>query len=161
MALPGRVHRRTVPVESLGPQACEMPYEIAWEPAGVYRTYRGQVTERDRRVSLEVICGDRRFDRIRYAITDFLGADELVASDRATLELAALNIGPLITNPTLVLAAVAIDPAHLQYLERIKSHGFIRAPYETFPSTLAARQWVALRTGIAVPDQSGSASTGG
>ena len=130
-----------------------MPYRIAWEPVGVYRTYYGDVPGSERRKSLEEICGDPRFDSLRYAITDFLAAENLGESTLAALEVAALNIGPLMTNPTIILAAVAVDPSHREYVERVRSHGFIKAPYEIFPTSALARLWIAERTGVSVEDQ--------
>ena len=131
-----------------------MPYRITWEPDGVYRTYFGVVTDSERRESLAEICGDRRFDDLRYAITDFLEIADFIESAQATLELAAFNIAPLVTNSRLILAAVAIDPRHIEYVERIRGLGLIKAPYECFPTVAEARRWIAENAGIPVQTQS-------
>jgi hypothetical protein len=74
-----------------------MPYKLTWEQSGVYRQYFRDVSIAERRASLDEICGDRRFDDLRYSITDFLAVDNYETTQDATEEIAALHIGPLIT----------------------------------------------------------------
>ena len=138
-----------------------MPYDLDWEPVGVYRRYHGQLTDLERRTSLAAIWRDRRFDDLRYAITDFLAVTTFEEHPAATEELAALNIAPLLSNTRLVLAAVAVDPQHLRYIERIKAAGFIGVPYEVFATLPEARRWVAERTGVDVGAQRPLASGAG
>jgi hypothetical protein len=119
-----------------------MPYKLIWEPSGVYRQYLGNVSIAERRASFDEICGHHRFDGLRYTITDYLAVDDYEVTDDATAEIAALHIGPLMTNPRIVLAAVATRPDIVSAIGDMKRQGFTRAPYRVFASAEAARQWV-------------------
>lgn len=130
-----------------------MPFQISWESRGVYRTYAGHLTDAERRRSLELITGDRRFVDLKYSITDFLGITRFVEEPQVTQELAALHIVPLWTNTRLIMAAVVVDPVHLEYIRRFKEVGAVEAPYEVFPTLEAARRWIAEQTGIPVARQ--------
>ena len=88
-----------------------VPYSLTWEPAGVYRRYFGDVTIDERTASFDAICGDPRFDALRYTITDDLDVTSYEVTDEATAEIAARHIGPLITNASICMAAVATRPA--------------------------------------------------
>lgn len=120
-----------------------MPYSITWEPRGVYRAYVGDVPIVERRASFEAICADPRFDRLHYAITDYLAVRHYEVTQDATAEIAALHVGPLITNPRLVMAAVADQPEVLAAIEDFKRHGFAAAPYQVFRTLADARRWIA------------------
>jgi hypothetical protein len=119
-----------------------MPYRLTWEPFGVYREYFGDVTVAERRASFDRICGDRRFDDLRYAITDYLAVGAYEVNRNATAEIAALHIAPLATNPALAIAAVADRPDILAAIEDFKSYGFTTAPYRVFATLAEARQWL-------------------
>jgi len=119
-----------------------MPYELTWEPRGVYRRYFGHVTIAERRESLERICADRRFDRLLYTITDSLGAQSYQVSDEDTRETAALHVGPLVTNPNIVMAAVAVDERIVAAIRHFISLGFTRQPYRLFSTVAEARDWI-------------------
>lgn len=119
-----------------------MPVELCWEPRGVYRRYRGHVTVAERRASFDAICGDRRFDDLRYTITDYLAVSSYEIRPDATEEIAALHIGPLQTNPRIVIAAVARDPHVLAAIEHFRALQFVRQPYRVFESVADARGWL-------------------
>ncbi|GAP36774.1 hypothetical protein ABXN37_16655 [Piscinibacter sakaiensis] len=119
-----------------------MPYELTWEPEGVMRRYHGDVTVHERRRSLEAICGDRRFDDLRYAITDYLAVGHYEASEDATMEIAALHVAPLVTNPRLVIAAVAVRDDVVAHIRQLMALGWLRAPYRLFDRLDEARAWV-------------------
>lgn len=76
----------------------------------------------------------------------------------SAIEAAAQNIEPLATNTRIVLAAVATDPRHRNYILRVMSAGFISAPYEFFPSVARARQWIAETADVPVAQQAGASS---
>ena len=120
-----------------------MPFELTWEPRGVYRRYFGDVTLAERRRSLDLICADPRFDQLRYSITDFLGVDTYETSPEATEVTAALHIAPLATNPNIVMAAVATDPRIIDVIEHFRALAFTSQPYRVFGTAEAARQWIA------------------
>jgi hypothetical protein len=119
-----------------------MPYELTWEPRGVYRRYFGHVTIAERRESLERICADGRFDRVRYTITDSLAVESYEVSDEDTRETAALHVGPLFTNPNIVMAAVAVDERVIAAVRHFMSLGFTRQPYRLFSTVAEAREWI-------------------
>lgn len=120
-----------------------MPFELTWEPAGVYRRYFGHVTIAERRRSFERICADHRFDELQYTITDYLDAERYDISRDATTEIAALHIGPLLTNPNIVIAAVAVDERVVAAIQHFIGLGFITQPYRIFSTVPAARAWIA------------------
>lgn len=119
-----------------------MPYSLTWEARGVYRQYLGDVTIAERRASFEAISGDFRFDELRYVITDYraVGAYEITAE--ATREIAALHIGPLLTNPRIAIAAVATRPDVVAAIQDFIAHGFTSTPYRVFPNLEEARRWI-------------------
>jgi len=118
-----------------------MPVEIIWEPRGVYRRYFGRVTIEERRRSFDEICADPRFDALRHAITDYLDVDDYEITDQATKEIAALHIGPWMTNPNVVIAAVVVNPQIVAAIEHFISLKFAGHSYRIFPTLAAARAW--------------------
>jgi hypothetical protein len=119
-----------------------MPYRLTWEPFGVYREYFGDVTIIERRASFDAICGDRRFDDLRYAITDYLAVQSYEVTSAATAEIAALHIGPLYTNPAIVMAAVTDRSDIIAAIEDFKRYSFTAAPYRVFRTLDEARRWI-------------------
>lgn len=119
-----------------------MPYKLTWEQSGVYRQYFGDVSIAERRASFDEICGDRRFDDLRYAITDYRAVAAYEITKGATAEIAALHIGPLYTNPRIAIAAVATRPDIISAVQDFISQGFTSAPYRVFESVEEARQWI-------------------
>lgn len=119
-----------------------MPVDITWEQRGVFRRYWGEVTIAQRRASFEAIAGDPRFDDLLYTITDYLGvsAYEITAED--TAEIAALHVGPTMTNPRLLMAAVVTDPRIVQAIEEFIALDFTRTPYRIFADLPSARAWI-------------------
>lgn len=120
-----------------------MPYRLTWEPKGVFRQYYGDVTIRERRASFDAICGDPRYDDLRYAITDYLSVDAYQVTSDATLEIAAMHVAPLVTNARIVIAAVATRPDIVGAIREFIGHGLIPAPYRIFDTLDEARRWVA------------------
>jgi len=120
-----------------------MPYRISWEPEGACRTYFGRVTIAERRASFDAIAADPRFDRLRYVLTDYLGIDSYEVTPEATAEIAALHIGPLFTNPRLLIVAVATRPDVLAAIDQFRSYRFTQAPCQVFATTAEARGWIA------------------
>jgi hypothetical protein len=118
-----------------------MSYSITWEPHGVYRRYLGNVTIAERLASFETICRDRRFDDLRYAITNYLDVGAYEITPEATAEIAALHIGPLRTNPHIAIAAVAVRSDIVAAIRDFLAHGFTTAPYRVFPTLEEARSW--------------------
>ena len=128
-----------------------MPYEITWERGGAYRRYFGRVSIEERRRSFDEICADPRFDELRYAITDYLGVDDYEITSQATQEIAALHVGPWLTNPNIVIAAVVVDPQIVAAIEHFISLKFTKHPYRIFPTLAEARAWVGMNAPTASP----------
>jgi len=124
-----------------------MPYRITWETDGVYRQYFGAVSIAQRRASFDAIAGDHRFDSIRYALTDYRDVSAYEATQQATAEIAALHIGPLFTNPQMLIVAVADRPDILACIDQFRSHAFVTAPYQVFGTLAEARAWIAGQLG--------------
>lgn len=121
-----------------------MPYELAWEPPrGVHRRYFGHVTIAQRQESFERICADRRFDDLRYTITNYLDVESYEITERATAEIAALHVGPIRTNPRIVIAAVVVDEKIIAAIQHFISLQFISQPYRIFATEGGARAWIA------------------
>ena len=121
-----------------------MPYRLTWEPRGLYREYFGDVTVAERFESFDAVSGDRRFDDLRYTLTNYLAVREYEVTPEATAEIAALHIGPLLTNPRIVIAAVAVRPDIVDAIEDFIRHGYTKAPYRVFRTNAEARRWIAL-----------------
>lgn len=122
-----------------------MPYQLTWEPRGLYRRYFSDLSFAERFESLERICADPRFDELRYVISDYLAVQGFEASDERTEELAALHIGVYKTNPRMVIIAVAQRPDILAAIEAYQRHAFTPQPYQVFATTEAARAWIDAR----------------
>jgi len=120
-----------------------MPFDLTWEPRGVYRRYFGPVTIEERRQSFDRICADPRFDDLRYTITDYLGVESYEVTERATMEIAAMHVGPTRTNPRIVIAAVATDERVIEAIRHFIALQFIAQPYRIFATVEAARAWIA------------------
>ena len=119
-----------------------MPYKLTWERSGIYRQYYGDVTVFERRASLNAICSDPRFDGLRYAITNYLEVNSYEVREDATVEIAALHIGPLRTNPRIVIAAVADRPDIVADIQHFIKLQFTAAPYRLFSTLDQARRWI-------------------
>ena len=121
-----------------------MPYRLTWEPRGLYREYFGNVTVAERFESFDAISGDRRFDDLRYTLTNYLAVREYEVTPEETAEIAALHIGPLLTNPRIVIAAVAVRLDIVDAIEDFIRHGYTKAPYRVFRTNAEARRGIAL-----------------
>jgi hypothetical protein len=119
-----------------------MSYRLTWEPRGLYREYFGDVTVAERFESFNAISGDRRFDDLRYTLSNYLQVRGYEVTPEATEDIAALHIGPLLTNPRIVIAAVAVRPDIVAAIEEFIRHGFTKAPYRIFQTDAEARQWI-------------------
>lgn len=120
-----------------------MPYTITWEPEGVVRRYLGKMTIAERQQSFDEICSDPRFDSLRYALTDYLSVTDYEVDPAATEEIAAMHTGAMLSNPSIVLAAVAMRPDVIAAIRHFISLRFVQQPYELFGDEPSARAWIA------------------
>lgn len=118
-----------------------MPYQLVWEPRGLYRQYIGNVTVAERLASFNEVCADPRFDDLRYTITEYLAVEYYEITRESTEEMAAMHMVALGMNPRIRIAAVAVRRDVLDAIRDMKSHGFFEQPYVVFPVLEAARRW--------------------
>ncbi len=129
-----------------------MPYELHWEPHGVVRRYHGDVTIAERERSFDAICQAPWFDQLAWSITDYLAVTTYEITPQATEEIAARHIGPLATNPNIVIAAVVTDARIIEAIEHFIGLGFVAQPYRIFATEAEARAWIALqKPGLRLP----------
>jgi len=119
-----------------------VPYEVRWEPHGVYSRYYGNVTGDDMRRHIEEVCKDDRFERHRYNILDFSDATDFNPSERELLINSGVLIGAAFTNHQVLIAAVVTRENIRAALERFQSLGV--SPYEAkiFSTVAEARKWI-------------------
>lgn len=120
-----------------------MPVELHWEDRGVLRRYTGDVTIAERRASFDAICSSPRFGDLRYSITDYLPVRGYEIEPEATEEIAALHVAPLIVNPRILIAAVAVRDDILAAIGHFIDLGYTTQPYRVFATLQAAREWIA------------------
>ena len=121
-----------------------MPYRIRWEGHGVYRRFYGVVTRQEFRDAYEEMCGDVRYEGIRYIISDYLEAradPDLTERDlRAQARLERLRF---YDSPDTVQAMVATDPdivAYIKYYESLRVSPHCLGYFSTMGD---ARYWIA------------------
>jgi len=119
-----------------------MAYTLTWEDSGIFRRYFGDVSIAERRASFDRICGDPRFDGLRYAITDYRDVGKYEITKNATMEIAAMHIGPLFTNSRISIAAVTDRPDIVAAIQDFMALGIISAPYRIFQTVEEAREWI-------------------
>jgi len=119
-----------------------VPYQVKWEPQGVYSRYYGNVTGEDMRRHIEEVCKDDRFEQHRYNILDFSDATDFSPTERELLINSGVLIGAAFTNHQVLIAAVVTRESVRAALERFHALGV--SPYEAkiFPTVAEARKWI-------------------
>ncbi len=120
-----------------------MEVDITWEPRGVCRTFRGDVTGRDVLESFVLINSDQRYDDVRYNILDFTHVGQWQTNEEELRVLGAHNVGPGIYNPHVRVLVVTADPQLETTARRYASLGLSPYPHEFFASLEQARAWIA------------------
>lgn len=131
-----------------------MPYELQWEPQGVYRRYYGHVTIDERQHSFNEICADPRFKDLLYTITDYLAVESYEITPEATEDIASQHSLPLLRNPNIIIAAAVLDKQIVGAIEHFIAVKRFSQPYRMFPSVEAARAWVTQGHGTSGPEPS-------
>jgi hypothetical protein len=125
-------------------ETADMPYRIRWEGHGVYRRFYGVVTRKEFRDAYAEMCGDVRYEGIRYIISDYLEArpdPDLTELDlRAQAELERLRF---YDSPDTVQAMVAADPKILAYIKYYESLRVSPHCLGHFATIAEARHWIA------------------
>lgn len=111
-----------------------MPYDLAWEPHGVYKRFFGHLTVGDLLQSSQDVNDDPRFDSLRFALNDFLGIEGHAVTAAAVRQQAAANLGSMRSNPNVRVVVVTTDPG---LSPRVHSY-----PVEVFETVAEARAWL-------------------
>lgn len=125
-----------------------MPYELTWEPKGIYRRYFGTITGKELIASIVATQADARFDHLRYAVSDFSAVERFELDEDHLARMAAMQFGAFHSNPNVKAAIVVSTPAMLAAFERFGALGGTPYPVEVFASVAAARLHVEHDTGV-------------
>lgn len=120
-----------------------MAIEIAWEPKGVCKTYRGFVTSQEFMQSIAEFQGDPRFDDCRYSLNDFSHVEGHNITEADVKRFAAFAIGAYRSNPKVRIAVVTADDSIRSLLDFYSTEGHSPYPLRIFPSLVDARSWLA------------------
>ena len=119
-----------------------MPYRLDWEPRGVCKKLWGFVTAEEYLQSMRDIHGDPRFDRMHYAINDFLAVQDFDVGDRTIVDMAAASLGARHTNSRIRVALVTRDPRIVSLAALFASRDLRSFPTRVFATLAEARQWL-------------------
>jgi len=119
-----------------------MAFENNWEEKGVYKVFSGHVDGRQILDSVIEIEEDKRFDRVRYVINDFLSIKSANATEKEIAVVAAIDRAAALTNPAIRIAIVT-DSDEIRKAAHTYASLTQDCPYETgiFESVEAARSW--------------------
>lgn len=93
-----------------------MPYEIFWEPRGVFVSCAGMLLPAEMLECHEQITRDRRFDSLRHLICDTLRVSAASIGKADVEHINAFLKGPAMTNPHIQVVFVASHPDVLRAL---------------------------------------------
>ena len=120
-----------------------MPYVIVRESKGSYKKFSGYVTHAEFLQSIFDNNNDPDFDRMRYAINDFLDVqDHSVNIDHVNTAVVH-GLGASFTNAKIKLAIVTIDPKICTLVRLYSSH--VKYPVKIFSTLSNARDWIGER----------------
>jgi hypothetical protein len=119
-----------------------MPYQVTWEPRGVYTRYYGNVTGADMLGNIEDVCRDERFEQHRYHILDFSDATDFSATEREMLINCGVLIGAAFVNHQVLVAAVVTRENVRAALGRLHALGVSPYVAKIFPTVAEARKWI-------------------
>lgn len=94
-----------------------VPYEITWEPEGIYWHFSGAVSAAEAKQSNLDVYGNPRFDDIRYQIADFLDVTSFHADDADLHEISTIDGVAAIYSRAVKVALIATDPKVIRLLE--------------------------------------------
>ncbi|MDZ7743709.1 MAG: hypothetical protein U5Q03_18735 [Bacteroidota bacterium] len=120
-----------------------MPYNINWEPKGVYIKWSGKITRQENLDVNGIIYGDPRFDLLKYQISDILDSDARALTNTDVKVVASLEARAAIWNKNLLVAHITIDP---KLIKQIKMYEEIMKEsnwrFGIFDHEKDARQWI-------------------
>lgn len=120
-----------------------MSYELIWEPQGVVKRFWGHVSDSDILNAVNSVCGDSRFDDLRFVINDLTGVESQSVSGAAIEHYAAERIGALQCNPRIASPFVASSPSALAIVKAVTSPALgTEHPWRIFSKVGDAREWL-------------------
>jgi len=119
-----------------------MPYAIHWEPQGVYKTFHGLVTGAELLQSVQEVAADPRFERLRFEISDYLGAEGTDYSQDALNDVRATRIGSYQTNPRVKVAIITRDPDIENRIYSTVAARLTLHQTRVFPDLASANVWL-------------------
>lgn len=122
-----------------------MPYEMSWEPHGLYNLYYGSFSLDDIKSAQSAMYGDARFDSLHYIINDYSGGTPDDSIDESIVQICAATAwGATQSNPRLRFALIASEPRTRALLEAIAAIPVAAdIPYRVFHTLAEARAWIA------------------
>ncbi|HET7203830.1 MAG TPA: hypothetical protein VFI92_10735 [Steroidobacteraceae bacterium] len=134
-----------------------MPHSIHWEPDGVCVKFTGTVTADEIVRIYEAMSGDPRSDRLKYVLTDYLGANRCTSMTLTDVKgFAALEHGAsYVAGAPVWRAAVATDPSICDFLKYFKAVRTSPDPFEIFSTQREAREWLNMHPRLRRKLQSG------
>jgi hypothetical protein len=119
-----------------------MPYQITWEPRGIYVRYSGQVSDKEVALFAEEGQADQRFSDLCYVLHDFLACTGATHSEPVIQELAAIDSAASNSNPKIKIAVVAERDDVKAMVKAYLDAGFPGFTLRLFPSVELARWWL-------------------
>jgi hypothetical protein len=119
-----------------------MSYRIDWEAAGVVATLTETLHGIDLAGMVTEICGDTRFDELKYCIVDTTNVARVAVDEEHVLGSAASLIGAAFSNARVVVTVVstlAESHAICGKLCEARAMPFLPA---VFPDVRMARRWI-------------------
>jgi len=126
-----------------------MPFEIVWEPHGLYKKYTGCVTGQDVIQSVEATMGDERFDELLYTLNDYLDVTGLDMGASAIDQVVAYALGAHVQRPKGRIAIAATHPLVIGMIQKFSSVQGDGYPIAIFSTLAEARDWASQITGDA------------
>lgn len=116
-----------------------MPYEMTWEPRGIYKRFTGFISFQEYARSQEQVLSDPQIDDMDYVINDLLAIQGYSLTEEQAEYLAAFNRGSSYSNPRLRVAYVTTDTRALLLIKLVSSLSSFKI--KSFPTLEQARIW--------------------
>jgi hypothetical protein len=121
-----------------------MPYKIERYKYGVVKRFSGVVTYEDVLRSEQKVHVDPDFNRFRYVVSDYTGAEYGGITQSQMLDINALRIGGHYSNPRIKYAFVNLNPQIRAQMDSAVANGEMLYPAETFDTFEEASDWAGL-----------------
>ena len=122
-----------------------MPYSTEWKEKEFQATFTGIVTSQEILKMVFGFYGDERFDRIKYNLVDFTGADSLKTNEKEIKEIAYLDMAAARSNPNIKVA-IAAGHDFIKEMSQLYAEYSDESPWQVkiFNTLEEARQWLGI-----------------